>query len=458
MRADHLVAGAELLLRHQAAAVRKAPRAVAVYASRGASTTSATARCRGQGDRPAESRMADGGSARVEPRGRPARRPGAARARPMPRDGSRSRWGRRGTRRRLRGGRRRHRAETFEELVEYCRCVAGSIGRLSLGVFGTAPRGTRGTQPPGRPARGRPAADQHPARHPRGPRQRPRLPTRTRTWPSSACDLRVDDPARLEDPPAGSPPNPIRRPARRRLVRRRPAARARSSTGAARRAPARWPASITNCWSGSRRPGLVLGRGCRCRRREGAGRRARPGRKRAGDDRQDASGGRRGTRRHHRGDRVRRRRAPTSPCSKRRPRLGGATCSFQPGRPDRRHRPAHLPAAVARPTAACWTGSGTDRATRCRTGSTYRPGPGRAGPAAPDGVPAPAASCGPPGRGIGVSISCRRASVVRARWRCAWSTRADPAADTQRFGDWLAGRGRASGPTGRCGTCSASRR
>jgi 15-cis-phytoene synthase len=26
---------------------------------------------------------------------------------------------------------------TFEELVHYCRCVAGSVGRLSLGVFGT---------------------------------------------------------------------------------------------------------------------------------------------------------------------------------------------------------------------------------------------------------------------------------------------------------------------------------
>src|SRR6266700_413664 len=26
---------------------------------------------------------------------------------------------------------------TFDELLHYCRCVAGSIGRLSLGVFGT---------------------------------------------------------------------------------------------------------------------------------------------------------------------------------------------------------------------------------------------------------------------------------------------------------------------------------
>jgi squalene synthase HpnD len=28
--------------------------------------------------------------------------------------------------------------QTFDELLHYCRCVAGSIGRLSLGVFGTA--------------------------------------------------------------------------------------------------------------------------------------------------------------------------------------------------------------------------------------------------------------------------------------------------------------------------------
>jgi phytoene synthase len=29
------------------------------------------------------------------------------------------------------------RYETFEDLHHYCRCVAGSIGRLSLGIFGT---------------------------------------------------------------------------------------------------------------------------------------------------------------------------------------------------------------------------------------------------------------------------------------------------------------------------------
>jgi phytoene synthase len=33
---------------------------------------------------------------------------------------------------------RRERYATFEELTTYCRCVAGSVGRLSLGVFGSA--------------------------------------------------------------------------------------------------------------------------------------------------------------------------------------------------------------------------------------------------------------------------------------------------------------------------------
>jgi phytoene synthase len=33
------------------------------------------------------------------------------------------------------------RYETFEELAVYCRCVAGSIGRLSLGVFGVVDEG-----------------------------------------------------------------------------------------------------------------------------------------------------------------------------------------------------------------------------------------------------------------------------------------------------------------------------
>ncbi|MCZ4100199.1 presqualene diphosphate synthase HpnD [Streptomyces sp. So13.3] len=35
--------------------------------------------------------------------------------------------------------------ETWDDLAAYCRCVAGAIGRLSLGVFGTVGPGGRGT-------------------------------------------------------------------------------------------------------------------------------------------------------------------------------------------------------------------------------------------------------------------------------------------------------------------------
>ena len=49
----------------------------------------------------------------------------------------------------------------------------------------------------------RAAADQHPARHPRGPAQRPGLPARTRTSTGSAWTLRVDEHGALDDPDGG---------------------------------------------------------------------------------------------------------------------------------------------------------------------------------------------------------------------------------------------------------------
>ena len=36
--------------------------------------------------------------------------------------------------------------QTFEDLLHYCRCVAGSVGRLSLGIFGTR-RATKSGDP-----------------------------------------------------------------------------------------------------------------------------------------------------------------------------------------------------------------------------------------------------------------------------------------------------------------------
>ena len=38
--------------------------------------------------------------------------------------------------------------ETFEDLHYYCRCVAGSVGRLSLGIFGTSHEPVRPRTPP----------------------------------------------------------------------------------------------------------------------------------------------------------------------------------------------------------------------------------------------------------------------------------------------------------------------
>ena len=68
------------------------------------------------------------------------------------------------------------RYETFDELERYCRCVAGSIGRLSLGVFdctdriaGSALADDLGVAPADR---------EHPPRHRRGRRRRARLPAR----------------------------------------------------------------------------------------------------------------------------------------------------------------------------------------------------------------------------------------------------------------------------------------
>ena len=70
--------------------------------------------------------------------------------------------------------------ETWDDLKVYCRCVAGAIGRLSLGVFGTVTGRARrrARRRVRRHARPRPPTHQHPPRRPRGRRQRPHLPAR----------------------------------------------------------------------------------------------------------------------------------------------------------------------------------------------------------------------------------------------------------------------------------------
>ena len=146
MRADHLVAGEELRLRHQAAAARKAARARRHLRVRPA-------------DRRHRRRHPAGSAGRHARRAEDRRPGGRPPGRPQPRRGERASlddpvllaladvkrnfpvpmeaFGElidgcvadvRGTR-----------YETFEDLHHYCRCMAGSIGRLSLGIFGTGP-------------------------------------------------------------------------------------------------------------------------------------------------------------------------------------------------------------------------------------------------------------------------------------------------------------------------------
>ena len=102
--------------------------------------------------------------------------------------------------------------ETFDELVVYCRHVAGSIGRLCLAIFGA---GDREPAIAGRRPRCRDAADQHPSRRARGLRERPRVPAGRRTCGASGS--RIRPPRR---PQAGRP-DPLRGGARPRVVRSR---------------------------------------------------------------------------------------------------------------------------------------------------------------------------------------------------------------------------------------------
>ena len=139
LRGDHPQAGEELRLRHPAAPARQA-RARCRRSTRwpGGSTTSATATA------PPDEKLAelDGGAcatAIAAPRHAadddPVLRRARRRRRPLPdaaaRRSTSSSTG-------CEHGRNGAAYKTFADLVAYCRRVAGSIGRLSLGVFGTA--------------------------------------------------------------------------------------------------------------------------------------------------------------------------------------------------------------------------------------------------------------------------------------------------------------------------------
>src|SRR6478736_874613 len=186
MRADHLVAGEELRLRHQAAAAREAARARRHLRVRPADRRHRRrhpAGSAGRHARRAEDRRPGGRPpGRPQPRRGQPRRPRAARAGrrqaqlPGP-DG-----GVRGTHRRLRGRRPRHPLRDVRGPAPLLplrgrldrTAVAGHL-RHRARSHGPRPAGGG---PPGRLARRGPAADQHPARHPRGPRERAGLPAR----------------------------------------------------------------------------------------------------------------------------------------------------------------------------------------------------------------------------------------------------------------------------------------
>ena len=104
---------------------------------------------------------------RRRPRARRARR----RRRPLP-DSATGAARPRG--RRADGRRPKTRYASWEELREYCRCVAGAVGLACTAVYGPSdPEARRAAR---RDARARPPADQHHARRRRGLAARPRLP------------------------------------------------------------------------------------------------------------------------------------------------------------------------------------------------------------------------------------------------------------------------------------------
>ena len=136
---------------------------------------------------------------------------------------------------------------TFAELVVYCRRVAGSIGRLALGMFDVSDR--NGAAARRRARRGAPDRE-HPARPQRGPSRRARVPAAPRISSGSAARFAA----------RGSRARPIC------SSRSRPSAGSgsstaasgscRCSTAAAQRASSPWRAptgGCSNAWRQTRR-------------------------------------------------------------------------------------------------------------------------------------------------------------------------------------------------------------
>ena len=217
---------------------------------------------------------------------------------------------------------RGHEYATFADTELYGRRVAGSIGRLALGVFETTrPRARRAT---GRRARRRAPAHEHPARPERGRARSAASTCRRRISTASAAtstDGRIEGPAellvafeaqralgRLEHGLTLVP-----------LLDRRSAACVLAMAGAYRRLLER--IALAPATSSS-----AAGRRCAAGRRAGCSRRASRGARR---DRRARRGRRRRPRRDRGRARPRRRTAPTVTLFEARSRLGGATYSVR---------------------------------------------------------------------------------------------------------------------------------
>ena len=272
------------------------------------------------------------------------------------------------------------RYRTFDDLVGYCRRVAGSIGRLSLG-------GLRHPQPRTVPAarrrpRGGPAGHQHPPGHHRGPRpDGPGVPARR----GSGAKLPRGLPTSAETSTRSRPSISLRsRPARRGTASSEGWPCCPCSTGGRGRAPQPWPVSTVDFWSGSSAtpPGCCVGR------LSLAGRRA----KAAVAVRAPARGQRRGRRRRRRGPGIQWSSAaawrgwpPPWRGADRAPRVDAArvpqparrslTWSFQHGGPLDRQRAARVPSMLRGVPLVPRAGSGA----RVRGRAARPPGPARGG-------------------------------------------------------------------------------
>ena len=359
--------------------------------------------------------------------------------------------------------------ETFEDLLHYCRCVAGSIGRLSLGIFGTSHdpeeaarladslgvalqltnilRDIREDHENGRvylPAEDLAKFDCNPADL--GGTTPPGPPVdsggSTPPWPGWSS-------SRPNGPGTGTPPA---------------CGCCRCSTTAARPAPAPWRASTGSCSSGSRRnPPRCCVAGCHCRRGRRPRSRSRPW-PGGSDEHGPACLGGTAPWGHPRP------RWPQTPrvaviggglagitaaitlaesgadvtLLEARPRLGGATCSFNRdglivdtgqhvflgccsayrGLLARLGMTEHAPLQDRFDVTVLAPGGTVPKQARLRR--TALPGPLHMLPAL--------------GRYPFLSLS-ERMSVARPALSMRRVDPADPAADTQRFGDWLAARG-----------------